>query len=168
MTEHNKLRNCASPFAMFKDRIRDMDEGEIQSLMRDLRRTQQELQTSRRKLHEIYDFAPIGHVELTREGMIVDCNFTGSAWLGRARDEIKGENFSRFLAPESRDTCSRHFSQLFSTGKPQGATMLLAEGVIVKVNSHISLPDEGRCHSTLTDVSNLLAGLPQLPPRKPG
>jgi PAS domain S-box-containing protein len=83
-------------------------EVELEMQNNELRRAQEEIEASRSKYSDLYDFAPVGYVTLTGTGRIKEINLTGANLLGIERGRVVGNAFSGFLAPESRAVFREH------------------------------------------------------------
>jgi PAS domain S-box-containing protein len=92
-------------------------ELEIQN--EELRRAQQELENSRDRFIDLYDFAPVGYVTLSEKGLILEANLTIAAMLGITRSELIKQPFSRFITREDQETYYLHLNELFKTSAPQ-------------------------------------------------
>src|SRR5512139_1996774 len=68
----------------------------------ELRKAQEEIEASRSKYSDLYDFAPVGYVTLTGTGRIKEINLTGANLLGVERSRMVGNAFRDFVALESR------------------------------------------------------------------
>lgn len=75
----------------------------------ELRRAQTIIEESRDRYVDLYDFAPIGYLTLTREALISEINLAGAALLGKARDKLIGHRFARLVTVEDSDRWHRHF-----------------------------------------------------------
>ncbi len=64
----------------------------------ELRRAQEELEFSRDKYLELYDFAPVGYFTFDGAGVIREVNLTGAQLLGIERRMLVDKPFSRFIA----------------------------------------------------------------------
>ncbi|MDO8262388.1 MAG: diguanylate cyclase [Gallionella sp.] len=82
---------------------------ELEMLNEALRQSQIELEKSRDRYADFYDFAPVGYLSLSNEGMIDEINLTGAALLGVERDKLPHRSFASFVATEDRDRWHRHF-----------------------------------------------------------
>ncbi len=69
----------------------------------ELRKAQTEIEISRSRYAELYDFAPVGYFTLDNMGVIVEANLTGASLLGAERARLLKTPFSLFVMPEDRD-----------------------------------------------------------------
>jgi PAS domain S-box-containing protein len=63
---------------------------------------QSTLEETRDRFIELYDFAPTGYLTLDNHGIILQCNLTAAALLGRRKDAIEGLPLWGFVLPEER------------------------------------------------------------------
>ncbi|NOT83970.1 MAG: PAS domain S-box protein [Methylococcaceae bacterium] len=68
-----------------------------------LRRAQLALETSRAHYVELYDFAPVGYLTLTADGIIVEINLTGAKLLGKERQKLIKQRFVKFVRDEYQE-----------------------------------------------------------------
>ena len=69
----------------------------------ELQSAQIELESSRNRYSDLYNFAPVGYFVLDKEGLILDINLTGAALLGVAKSLIIGKHFSNYINRADRD-----------------------------------------------------------------
>lgn len=81
-----------------------------------LRQAQVELEKSRDRYVDFYDFSPVGYLTLSRDGMIDEINLTGAALFGVERNKLLRRRFAPLVAPEDRDRWYRHFLSLLKDG----------------------------------------------------
>ena len=93
-----------------------------------LRQAQVALEESRDHYVDIYDFAPVGYLTLTREGMISEINLTGAALLGVERNKLLHRRFAQFVAPEDSDRWHQYFMRVVQHGERQGCGLPLKRG----------------------------------------
>jgi PAS domain S-box-containing protein len=75
----------------------------------ELRQAREELELSRNKYLELYDFAPVGYFTFDTQGLMREVNLTGAKLLGIERIGLAGKPFSRFIADEEgRDIFLKH------------------------------------------------------------
>jgi PAS domain S-box-containing protein len=75
----------------------------LEEQFRQLRETHRELEISRDRYSDLFDFAPLGYVCLDKKGAIRDINLTGAKLLGSTRDDLAGRPFiSRIHGKDKR------------------------------------------------------------------
>ena len=75
----------------------------------ELRRAQVTIEESRDRYVDLYEFAPIGYLTLTREGMIAEVNLTGAALLGMERKNLLNRRFDSFVTAGDSDRWHSHY-----------------------------------------------------------
>jgi PAS domain S-box-containing protein len=85
----------------------------------ELRKAQIAMEESRDRYVDLYDFAPIGYLTLTREGMISELNLTAGDMLGVERKKLLARRFSQFVAEEDRDRWYAHFASVLKHDQRQ-------------------------------------------------
>ena len=95
-----------------------------------LRHAQIELEESRDRYAELYEFAPVGYLALTAEGRISEINLTATNLLGRERTRCVGQPFMHFIAPTDRGNWQNLFSvfQQATTHQRFDLTLLRRDG----------------------------------------
>ena len=74
-----------------------MHQIELEMQNEELRRAQQELQESRNRYSDLFDFAPVGYFVLDQHLLIVEANLMGAWMLGVERGRLPGQPFVRFI-----------------------------------------------------------------------
>lgn len=90
---------------------------ELEAQNDELRRTQAELEASRNRYSDLYDFAPVGYFTLSRSGLILEANLKGRELLGVDRDFQPRTPFSLFVFKRDRPLFHAHRRSLFKGGK---------------------------------------------------
>ncbi|MGS0743289.1 EAL domain-containing protein [Glaciimonas sp. GG7] len=98
---------------------------ELEMQNEELRRTQVNLEESRDRYVDLYDFAPVGYMTLTSEGLIVEINLTAAALLGVERSKLLQRRFARFIAPDDKDRWHRHFINVLRRNQQHQCELLL-------------------------------------------
>lgn len=80
-----------------------------------LRQAQAELEKSRDRYADLYDFAPVGYLTLNSEAMVDEINLTGAALLGMERSKLIHRRFANFVTPADRDQWHRHFAAVLKS-----------------------------------------------------
>ena len=76
---------------------------ELEMQNEEMRGTQAELEESRSRYKELYDFAPAGYVTLDQFGLIIEANLTAAALLKVARAALIGKHIQSFMDRQSAD-----------------------------------------------------------------
>jgi len=87
---------------------------ELEMQNEELRRVQLELEETRDRYIDLYEFAPIGYLTLTREGMVAEANLTCTGLLGIDRKKLINRRFDSFIIPSDKDRWGRHFLNVLS------------------------------------------------------
>jgi PAS domain S-box-containing protein len=100
-------RSAAETRRLFHELEVHQIELELQN--EELRQAQLELESSRDKFAELYDFAPVGYFTFDAQGRISAVNLIGAQLLGVERNLLAGRPFSRFIADaQGNEIFSRH------------------------------------------------------------
>ena len=132
-------------------------ELEIQN--ENLRQAQIALEESRDRYVNLYEFAPVGYLTLTRSGMISEINLTGTMLLGVERNKLLQHRFTSLVAPECRDRWSRHFLSALKQDDKLACEIALRHGDGHTIHARLDcmrLVNEGeasKVHITLTDIT---------------
>jgi PAS domain S-box-containing protein len=92
---------------------------ELQMQNEELRIAQQELEASRQRYVDLYEFAPVGYCTLSREGLVLESNLTLATMLAIDGSSLTRRMLSDFVAPEDLDRYYYHRRLLFEAGEPQ-------------------------------------------------
>lgn len=89
-----------------------------------------ELEESRDRYAELYEFAPVGYLALTAEGRISEINLTATTLLDLERARCVGQPFMHFIAPADRGNWQNQFSvfQQKTTHQHFDLTLLRRDG----------------------------------------
>ncbi len=92
---------------------------ELEMQNEDLRRAQVEVEESRSRYLELYDFAPVGYCTVNSRGLITKANLTAATLVGMNRSLLVGCPFARFIHGNDSDSWHRLFTQVINSGEPQ-------------------------------------------------
>lgn len=82
---------------------------ELEIQHEELKKAHQEIESSRDRYVDLYDFAPIGYVTLTQEAIIAESNLTAAEMLGIERFHLIHRRFREFIAPNDQKKWSDFF-----------------------------------------------------------
>ena len=93
-----------------------------------LRQLQNELEASRDRYVNLYEFAPVGYLTLSTDGMIEEINLTGVTLLGVERAKLLRKGFTACVMPECYGRWLQHFTRVKESGKPETLELTLRRG----------------------------------------
>ncbi|CAH1905448.1 putative Diguanylate cyclase [Candidatus Nitrotoga sp. HW29] len=93
-----------------------------------LLQAQIELEESRDHYMDLYDFAPVGYLTLTREALISDVNLTGATLLGMERSQLMHHRFAHWVAAEDNERWNRFFVSMLQNDERQSCELVLKRG----------------------------------------
>jgi len=91
----------------------------------ELKRTHHALEESRDEFVDLYDFAPIGYLTITRTGLVAAANLTVAGLLGVPRSQLLTGRFRQFVAPADLVQWDRHLLAAFQHPEKQMCELAL-------------------------------------------
>ena len=92
-----------------RDHELEVHQIELEMQNAELRGAQDELELSRDKYAELYDYAPVGYFTFDFHGVIREVNLTGAQLLGIERQQLTNRPFAGFIADaDGREIFSNH------------------------------------------------------------
>ena len=82
---------------------------ELEMQNQELNRAQILLEESRDRYRDLYEFAPVGYLTLSQEGIIHEVNLTGAILFGKDRKLLLRHRFSSLVVLEDRERWYRYF-----------------------------------------------------------
>lgn len=95
-----------------------LNQIELEMQNENLRQVQFELERSRDRYMDFYDFAPVGYITLSESSQILEINLTGAAMLGVLRNKLLYHRLTPFITMEYHDRWLRHFMSVLSNEVP--------------------------------------------------
>ena len=93
-----------------------------------LREAQCALEESRDRYADLYEFAPVGYLTLTKHAVIFEGNLTGAAILGVDRRKLIKSRFGIFVTDDDRDRWNQYFAGVLRTADKQVCELKLRKG----------------------------------------
>jgi PAS domain S-box-containing protein len=135
---------------------------ELQMQNEELRRAQTELEESRSKYGDLFDFAPVGYLVFDPKGVVLEANLTAAGLLKKNRQDLTGTVFAPYVRRTSRDTWRAHLQTVFKTGEPQECEIELERSdqafMVVRLRSEPVKNGSGKvvqCRSAMTNITAL-------------
>jgi len=153
--------------------IKEITSGDVKKLVEDLhihqieleiqneelRRAQLELEASRDRYSDLYDFAPVGYVTISENGSVLQANLSCTAMLGVERSSLIGKPFSRFINKNDQDVFYLHRKALFETKAKQVCELRLVRKdrtqFHAQLQSNLVKDTEGDIAQTRTTITDI-------------
>jgi PAS domain S-box-containing protein len=129
-TQLAKTAMAATTARPVEDLLHDLQVHQIELEMQNeaLRQANIALEDSRDRYVDLYEFAPVGYLTLTSDGLIAEINLTGTRLLGLERKNLLHKRFTSFVIPEDQDRWTRHYLSVKSDGGQGSAELALQRG----------------------------------------
>jgi PAS domain S-box-containing protein len=98
---------------------------ELEMQNEELRTAYSALEESHSRYVDLFDFAPLGYFQLSRESVIDDVNLAGAQLLGLERRYLINRKFYRFISADCRDEFYNYCHTIFKTAKQQTCELKL-------------------------------------------
>lgn len=137
---------------------------ELEMQNEELRETQVQLEESRQKYSDLYDFAPVGYMTFDENGLIQEANLTAASLLGVKRGYMTNKPFSFFIHTDDRDIFYLHLRKVFKSKTKQSCeARLKGEGGIEfngQLDSILREDSSGNneCRTSVIDVTRQKKG----------
>jgi PAS domain S-box-containing protein len=129
MQEARKVQRHESKRAVLaaRDALHDLHvhQIELKAQNDELRRTQDELDTSQARYFDFYDLAPVGYCTVAASGLILQANLTAGLLLGLPRSALLRKPITRFILPADQDNFYLLRQRLDITGEHQDCELRL-------------------------------------------
>lgn len=89
---------------------------ELEMQREELRRAQILIKEFQNRYVDIYDFAPVCYITLTKTGHIAEINLSSATLLGQDRKRLLHHRFSSYVVPEDHDQWNRCFEHALKHG----------------------------------------------------
>jgi len=174
MKKPSLRKRAVGMLAKQKERLRELSALELNKLVHELgthqielemqneelRRAQAEIESSRRKYADLYDFSPVGYFTFDRNGSIREVNHTGAGMLGLEKRSLIAGPFQNFIEPAGRAAFHSHLAEVFRTQTLQTCEVDLRgkNGILfaAQLQSIVANIEEGTidtCRTALSDIT---------------
>src|SRR5262249_48038512 len=135
---------------------------ELEMQNRELREAQAQLEESRSRYADLYDFAPIAYCTLDRDGRVLDANLTTTAYFGVDRAALVGKPISVLAVPDDRPLLRSHLKRCLQEGaRVTTEVRLTVQNLGPTMFQLVSTPVRAldgpprSCRTAITDISAL-------------
>jgi diguanylate cyclase (GGDEF)-like protein/PAS domain S-box-containing protein len=108
---------------------------ELEMQNEELQRTRAQAEALLAQYTDLYDFAPVGYLTLSEQGLILEANLKTAKLLGVTRRALIKQRISRFILEEDHDIYHRHRKQILESrstssgraGEPQACELRMVK-----------------------------------------
>jgi len=129
---------------------------ELELINKELAQSQMKLEVAYRQYADLYDFAPVGYLTLTRNGAIHQVNLAGANLLGVNHNEATQVRLAAFVSSESRPTFDTFFEKLLSGEGKESCELVLnkrGDGLLWARLEATCFENGNVCRALLTDIT---------------
>jgi PAS domain S-box-containing protein len=126
---------------------------ELELQNEELRNAQAQIEESRARYSDLYDFAPIGYVTLDENGVIRQANLTAAKQLGIERSRLIHKPFQVHVSQADRERFHLHLQSVFKSNERQTCEVKLASHA--RVGLYIQMDGISVRDSSGSTLSNL-------------
>ncbi len=120
----------ASATGSLEELVRELQVHQIELEMQNenLRQAQFELERSRERYMDFYDFAPVGYLTLRENGQITAINLTGAAKLGVERNKLLYQHLSAYVAVGYQERWASYLARVLKGDEPPPCELAFQKG----------------------------------------
>lgn len=138
----------------------EVHQTELELQNEELRRAQLELERSRDKYADLYDFSPVGYFTLDPRGVIREANLAGALLVQQERRALLHKPFSALVSENDCLTFYSHLRKVFESGSKQTCELELRgqgqEEIHVRLESiafERTETEESVCRMAMSDIT---------------
>jgi PAS domain S-box-containing protein len=129
---------------------------ELEMQNAELTQAREEVATSLDRYTDLFDFAPVGYVTLSRDGTVLAANLTMAKLMGIERSRLLGKRFGLFVADETRLFFAEFLGKVCASEHKESCEVpLTREGnspLLVQIEA-IGLGSGRECHLAVIDIT---------------
>ncbi|HCY75149.1 MAG TPA: hypothetical protein DHV28_04455 [Ignavibacteriales bacterium] len=126
----------------------------------ELRIAQEELEVSRNKYVNLFDFSPTPYFTLNKDGIIREVNLSASKMLGLDRNKLIGKRFNSFTPADQNDIFNSFISDIFNSSVKHSCELTIVNKVkqqfkvlLEGIELEDALEPEKKCQVALIDLT---------------
>jgi PAS domain S-box-containing protein len=123
----------------------------------DLILAKEQAEKDRKKYAEFYDFAPVGFLTLSNQGVIIDSNYSASIILGIDRQRLINSLFGFFVSDDTKPIFNRFLARVFNSKTKESCEVALVPDTILPVHiliTGIVSGNEEKCILIVADITD--------------
>jgi len=152
----------ASPKQNVLELIHELEVHQVELELQndELRRTQSEVEDSRMRYVNLFDFAPVGFLTVDRKGLIKEVNLAAAQLLGVERRNLINKGLRRLIARDFQETIHKFIHRVFESSKQESCDLQLTRNnggaIDVQLFGTAVLDSEGNaalCQIAVVDIT---------------
>ncbi len=134
-------------------------QAELEIQNEELRLAQRELEESRDKFADLYDFSPVGYFTLDRQGVILELNLSGTRLVSRERRSLLQKPFFTIVSQDDHKSFFSYLEKVFDRPVKQTCELKLLkrgrETIYARLESIVVPSENGKLESCRVAVSDI-------------
>ena len=129
---------------------------ELEMQNEELALAKEQTKVTKEKYFELYDLAPSGYLNLSKEGKIIESNLFGASLLGKERQHLIGSRFDSFISDDTKPIFKLFLSRIFTGKDREMCEVVLSteHKLICCFLTGIVTKNGEQCILNINDVSN--------------
>jgi len=138
----------------------EVHQMELEMQNEELIQANAELESTLSQYAELYAFASVGYLTLTRDGTIRRANLTAVKLMGVGLSELIKRRFAVFISPESLTPFSAFLDRVFTSSKKEICEVAIQKDgssplwVQIEAIVDSSAGQDGLCYATVSDITD--------------
>jgi PAS domain S-box-containing protein len=137
-----------------------VNQVELEHQNQELRIAEEELEASRNRYVNLFDFSPVPYITLDGQGVIKEVNLGAGKMLGVERKKLIGKRFTAYIASAEKEAFSTFLKNVFDSPEKQSckvSMMRIDKGVLYVLLEGVrssEVPESGQiCLMALIDLT---------------
>ena len=112
---------------------------ELEMQNESLRQAHVEMEASRDRYVDLYEFSPVSYLTLSSSGTIFEANLTATGLLGEERRKLLKRRFANFVVPEDIDRWQHYFLRVLQSDAPQNCELSIRRADDSRLDIHLNV-----------------------------
>jgi len=130
---------------------------ELEMQNKELLQVKEQAEIEAQKYAELYDCAPSGYFTLSKDGKIIELNFSGANMLGKERQHIKNSRFGFFVSNDTKPIFNLFLSTVFNSKVKQSCEVTMLTDCNLQTYVYLSgqvTKNSEQCYLTMIDITD--------------
>jgi diguanylate cyclase (GGDEF)-like protein/PAS domain S-box-containing protein len=154
LARHGTPRSPSEADAQYLLHHLQVHEIELEMQNEALRTAHEDLEKSRDRYLDLYEFAPLGYFTLNADGLIIECNLTAVTMLGIERHPLTRSHFTAWMVPADQARWTAAFLHLKKQGDKSSLEVTMRRRDGTPFQAHLDCerrgnPSEAQADSTV-------------------